>query len=927
MKVQKRNGELEELDYEKINKVLAWATSKLDNVSLSDIAMNAKLQIENGTTTDMIHQVLIQSSVDLINYDTPNYQYVASNLINYLIRKRIFATYDNLPRLYDHTKNVIEKGYYIDEYLTLYSLKEFDVLNSYIKHDRDFTFTYAGIQQVIDKYLVRNRKTGELFETPQYMWMLISMYLFKDYNKTERIKKIKSFYDDISTFKLSLSTPILSGVRTPTKSFSSCVLIDCGDSIDSIFTTASAVGKYTANRAGIGLNMGRVRAIGDSIRNGEVLHTGVIPFLKVMEASVKSCQQNGIRGGSATVHFPIWHKEIEDIMVLKNNKGTEENRVRKLDYSIQINKLFYKRFQQKKDISLFSPNDVLDLQEAFYSGDNDKFEELYVKYENDNTVSKKTISSVDLFSSLAQERSSTGRLYIMNIDNVNTHSSFDNTQPEGVVTQSNLCLLGDTTVTIKINNTISEINLSILHELISFYKIDNIEVLSYNLETKQNEFKRISKSYLTAYVEEIYKIKDKVTNAVIKCTGDHKIYTENRGYVEAKDLEKTDILKYSKSLTTMDWVENLSIEKIKIDKSPVYDITVEDNHNFFANDILVHNCQEITLPTKSNDNLLSDEGEIAICVLCAINVGIIKNFGDLKQICENAVRSLDSIIDIQDYPIKSAEKMLKRRSIGIGITNFAYLLAKNKLKYGSPECLLFVDELMEHIQYYCLQASIELAKEKGKCEYFEYTKYSKGILPIDTYNKNVDKLVSRPYTLDWEQLRSDIKEFGLRNSTLTTIMPCESSGLVSNSTNSIEPVRQLLTNKKSKQGVIKQLVPEVNKLEKHYQLAFDIENTDINKTVAVLQKYIDQAISVNHYYNPKKFENGLIPVSSIVKDILEFYSYGGKNLYYANTSDGKTDNFDTLNNSVYNVKEIVKEETPVEEQYDMSGCDGGACSI
>jgi ribonucleoside-diphosphate reductase alpha chain len=522
--------------------------------------------------------------------------------------------------------------------------------------------------------------------------------------------------------------------------------------------------------------MGRVRAIGDMIRNGEVLHTGVIPFLKVMEASVKSCQQNGIRGGSATVHFPIWHKEIEDIMVLKNNKGTEENRVRKLDYSIQINKLFYKRFQQKANISLFSPNDVLDLQEVFYSGDNDKFEELYVKYENDNTISKKVISSVDLFSSLAQERSSTGRLYVMNIDNVNNHSSFDNTVSQGVVTQSNL-------------------------------------------------------------------------------------------------------------------------------------------------------CQEITLPTKSNQSLSSDEGEIAICVLCAINVGIIKTFSDLKQICENAVRSLDSIIDIQDYPVKSAEKMLKRRSIGIGITNFAYLLAKNKLKYGTSECLLFVDELMEHIQYYCLQASIELAKEKGKCEYFEYTKYSKGILPIDTYNKNVDKLVTRPYTLDWEQLRSDIKAHGLRNSTLTTIMPCESSGLVSNSTNSIEPVRQLLTNKKSKQGVIKQLVPEVNKLQKYYQLAFDIENSDINKTVAVIQKYIDQAISVNHYYNPKKFENGLIPVSSIVKDILEFYSYGGKNLYYANTSDGKTDNFDTLNNSVYNVKEVVKEELPIEEQYDMSGCDGGACSI
>lgn len=758
MNVVKRNGTKEEVDFDKIHKVLFWACEGINGVSVSDIALNAQLQVFDGITTKEIHQVIIQSAADLINEQRPNYQYVAANLVNYYIRKNVFEEGKNLPPLYEVIKKNVDKGVYDPKLLEDYTPEEIEKIDKSVRHDRDYNFTYAGIQQMIDKYLLKDRSTGELFETPQYMYMCIALTLFSDYGTgTERLKHVRSFYNDISLHKISLPTPMMCGVRTPNRQYSSCTLIDVGDSLESLFNSNTAVGYYTAKRAGIGLNFGRIRALGDRIRNGEVVHTGVIPYLKMFESTVKSCTQNGVRGGSATVYFPFWHKEIRDIMVLKNNKGTDDNRVRKLDYGIQFCRLFYRRFVSNEDITLFSPNDVQDMMEAF-GMDNDRFESLYLKYEQDESISKKTVKARDLFNQFCQERIGTGRMYIMNIDHANDHSSF----------------------TDKIN------------------------------------------------------------------------------------------------------MSNL--------------------------------CTEITLPTtpiNHIDDADEQEGEIALCVLSAVNVGKINDLHELEGICENIVRSLDFVVEHQDYPVAAARKMLKRRSLGIGVTNLAYYLAKKGVKYDDTEALDIVDELFEHIQYYCIKASVTLAKEFGPCEWFHRTKYAQGILPIDTYAKAVDELVSRSHSLDWEALRAEIKEHGMRNSTLTAIMPCESSSVVTNSTNGIEPPRALVTSKKSKQGILKMVVPEINRLKNKYTMAFDMEgNKGITNIQAVIQKYIDQGISANHYYNINRYPSGSISLSEIAKDLLYFYKTGGKMLYYANTYDAKTDDFEQ------NMGMLQEE-----------ACAGGACAI
>ena len=749
MNVVKRDGRTEEFDANKIHEVLFWATKDIKGVSVSDIEINAKLQLFDGIKSDRIHQLIIQSTADLISEDNPNYQTVAANLLNYYLRKQIFGVSDNMPPLIEVIKNNIKNKVYDPELLDLYSVEEIDQLDNYIKHNRDYLFVYAGLQQLVDKYLLKDRHTNKVYETPQYMYMLISMVLFSDQPKDVRLRKIKAFYNDISTFKISLPTPVMCGVRTPSRQYSSCTLIDVGDSLPSIFHSNTAVGYYTANRAGIGLNMGRVRAVGSKIRNGEVVHTGVVPFLKMFESTTKCCTQNGVRGGSSTTHFPFWHKEIQEILVLKNNRGTDDNRVRKMDYSIQFNKLFYKRFVEDKSITLFSPHEIPDLYDAFIS-DTKLFEELYEQYESSRKLSKIKIPARKLFMQFCQERIETGRIYVMNIDHVNDHSSFLDS-----VSMSNL-------------------------------------------------------------------------------------------------------------------------------------------------------CQEITLPTTPITHIDDQEtGEIALCVLSAINVGAITKLDQLEKICENVVTALDYVIENQLYPVSAALNMKKRRSIGVGITNFAYYLAKNGVSYEDKEALIVVDELAEAIQYYLLKASNKLAQEKGKCEWFDRTKYSKGILPIDTYCKEVDKLVKRKLTYDWAQLRKDIKEHGLRNSTLTALMPCESSSLVTNSTNGIEPPRSLVTVKKSKQGLIPQVVPEIQRLKNKYTLAYEMEdNVGYTNICGVLQKYFDQAISANHYYNFSRYEENNLPISVVAKDILNSYKVGLKTLYYANTDDGKTD--------------VIPEE---------SDCPGGACKL
>jgi ribonucleoside-diphosphate reductase alpha chain len=755
MEVIKRNGEKTVLDAEKINKVLMWATENISGVSASDVAMNAHIQFYQGIKTTEIHNVLIQSAVDLISEKNPNYQYVASNLLNYLLRKEALEVNgEKLPPLLDIIKRNIKLDFYDKIILEKYTDDEIKDANSFIKHSRDYDFTYAGIQQLIDKYLVKDRTTGKSYETPQYAFMMIALTVFMDHNPSERLFHVKELYDLISTKKISLPTPVMAGIRTPNRQYSSCTLIEIGDSLDSIFHGDVAIGQYVARRAGIGINAGAIRAVGSKVRNGEVVHTGVIPFFRKFQSTLHSCSQGGIRKGSATLYFPWWHKEIEDVLVLKNNKGTDDNRVRHIDYAIQFDKTFYKRFIENGEISLFSPSDVPGLYEAF--GYNDKFEELYAKYEKNKKIVRKTVKARDLMNSFAQERVGTGRMYVHNIDNTNTNSPF--------------------------------------------------------------------------------------------------------------------------------------IDKIKMSNL----------------------CVEIALPTSPInhiDNGDDKSDEIALCVLAAHNLGTIKNNEELYKCSEYIVRILDFVVEHQDYPVNAALKMKKRRSLGVGVTNFAYWLAKNDLKYSDNSSLEKVDELFEHIQFSLLKASNLLAKEKGACEWFNRTTYSQGVMPIDRYNKNVDELVTRAHSCDWDGLRTEIMTHGLRNSVLTAIMPAESSAVVQNATNGIEPVRSLVTIKKSKSGLIKQVVPEIARLKNKYELAYNMQdNKGYTNICAVIQKWIDQSISANHYY---QYSLDGISLAGVIKDILHSYKYGLKTLYYANTDDKKSDNIETMGES--NAMDI--------------GCEGGACAI
>ena len=742
MQISKRNGQLEDYDVEKIHKVVQWATEGLNGVSLSDIEMNANLSLYDGIQTSEIQQILIKSANDLISESNPNYQYSAARLLNMQLRKDVWASGKKPPAFFDFIAVRVDNGVYDPTILEKWSKEDVEKLESYINHSRDDLFTYAGLQQLIDKYLVKNRSTGEIFETPQFAYMLIAMCLFDD------VSEVKKAYDAYSTFKINLPTPIMAGVRTTIKQFASCVLVDVDDDLDSIFASLHAVGKYTARRAGIGLNMGRIRPINAPIRGGEVIHTGIIPYLKNFESAVKSTSQNGLRGGSATVHVPFWHYEIEDVLVLKNNAGTDDNRVRKLDYSIQFCKLFYERLVANEDITLFNPNETKGLYEAF--GDNEKFEELYKKYENARSIKfKKKISARKLCEIFARERLETGRIYSMNLDTANEHGSWDTP-----VKMSNL-------------------------------------------------------------------------------------------------------------------------------------------------------CQEIIHPTNPIKDINDPEGEIGICILSALNLLELNSDEDIQKTCEVAVNTLESIIDYQNYPVLAGENFTKnRRSLGIGVTNLAGFLAKNKMFYGDPEALVLIHETMEKIQWNLINESCKLAEKLGPCEKFEDTKYSKGLLPIDWYKKSVDKLVKPKYTMDWKGLRKRIKEFGLRHSTLSAIMPCESSSVIQNSTNGIEPVRNLLLYKKAKNGILKQLVPNYYNRKNYYTKAWEMQNNEaMLNTAAVIQKFVDMSMSTNLYYNYAHHEDGNIPLSILIKDQIYGYKYGLKNFYYANTPDGDGETEEDLN------------------------CEGGACAI
>ena len=733
--VKKRNGSVEQLNLEKIHKVVEEACEGLGGgVSSSQVEMNSGIQLYDGITTDEIQEILIRSASDLISLETPNYQFVAARLLLYGLKKQVFADVwaNGHPPVLEHVRRCVERGVYDEGIIDKYNTSEWETIESFVDHERDYLFTYAGIRQVADKYLVQDRSSGEVYETPQFMYIMIATTLFQDYPKDTRLDYVRRYYEATSRHKINIPTPIMAGVRTPLRQFASCVLVDCDDTLDSIFTSDMAIGRYVAQRAGIGINAGRIRGINSKIRGGEVQHTGVVPFLKKFESTVRCCTQNGIRGGSATVHFPIWHKEIEDIIVLKNNKGTEDNRVRKLDYSIQLSKLFYERFLQDAEVSLFSPHDVPGLYDAFGT---DSFDGLYTSYEQDLSVPRTTIKAQTLILDLLKERAETGRIYLMNIDHCNSHSSF----------------------------------------------------------------------------------KDKVS------------------------------------------MSNL--------------------------------CQEITLPTDPINHIDDVGGEIALCILSAINVGKIRKLDELENLCDLAVRGLEELIDYQNYPVAAAERStLARRSLGIGYIGLAHYLAKNGEHYDDKGAWQLVHDLTEAFQYNLLKASNNLAKERGACDGFPNTKYADGILPIDTYKKEVDEIVENNLQYDWNSLRDDITEHGLRHSTLSAQMPSESSSIVSNATNGIEPPRDYLSIKKSKKGPLKQIVPQYNTYKNNYTLLWDMpSNEGYIKIVAVMQKFFDQAISGNWSYNPENYPNNEVPVSVMANDWLTTYKYGWKTSYYQNTYDIKKD--------------------------------------
>lgn len=752
LRVTKRDGRLEPINLDKIHRVITWAAEGLNNVSVSQVELRSHIQFYEGIKTSDIHETIIKSAADLISKDTPDYQYLAARLAIFHLRKKAFGHFEP-PRLYEQVKRLVRMGKYDASLLVDYSREEWDEMDTYLDHWRDMTFSYAAVKQLEGKYLVQNRVTGEIYESAQFLYILVAASLFAQYPKETRLNYIRRFYDATSTFKISLPTPIMAGVRTPTRQFSSCVLIECDDSLDSINATSAAIVKYVSQRAGIGVNAGAIRALGSPIRNGEAFHTGCIPFYKHFQTAVKSCSQGGVRGGAATVYYPSWHLEVESLLVLKNNRGVEDNRVRHMDYGVQLNKLMYQRLIKGADITLFSPSDVPGLYAAFFA-DQEKFEQLYLKYEQDPDIRKRSVKAIELFSLLMQERASTGRIYIQNVDHCNTHSPFD--PSVAPVRQSNLCL-------------------------------------------------------------------------------------------------------------------------------------------------------EIALPTKPLQHIHDENGEIALCTLSAFNLGALNNLDELEDLADLAVRALDALLDYQNYPVKAAEiGAMGRRALGIGVINYAYYLAKNGVRYSDGSANDLTHRTFEAIQYYLLKASNQLAKEFGPCKFFDETTYAKGILPIDTYKKDVDSLTKEPLHYDWESLRKEIQEFGLRNSTLTALMPSETSSQISNATNGIEPPRGFVSIKASKDGILRQVVPDYENLSENYELLWDIPNNDgYLHLVAIMQKFIDQSISANTNYDPQRFEDGKVPMKVLLKDLLTAYKYGVKTLYYQNTRDGAEDSQEDLDD----------------------GCAGGACKI
>lgn len=735
--VIKSSGVSQSFDPQKIIKVLSWAAEGT-SVDPYELYENIKSYLRDGMTTDDIQTIVIKAAANSISVEEPDYQYVAARCLMFALRKHVYGQYE--PRSFiDHISYCVNEGKYDPELLSKYSAEEITFLESKIKHERDMEFTYSGAMQLKEKYLVKDKTTGQIYETPQFAFMTIGMALHQD-EPVDRLKHVIRFYEAVSTRQISLPTPIMAGCRTPTRQFSSCVVIEAGDSLKSINKASASIVEYISKRAGIGINVGMIRAEGSKIGTGEVRHTGVIPFWKHFQTAVKSCSQGGIRGGAATAYYPIWHLEVENLLVLKNNKGVEENRIRHMDYGVQLNDLMMERFGKNDYITLFSPHEMGGELYYSYFKDQDRFRELYEAAEKDPNIRKKRIKARELFELLMTERSGTARIYVQFIDNTNNYTPF--IREKAPIRQSNLC------------------------------------------------------------------------------------------------------------------------------------------------------C-EIAIPTN---DVNSPDAEIGLCTLSAF---VLDNFDwqdqdKINELAEVQVRALDNLLDYQGYPVPEAEKAKKRRNLGVGVTNYAAWLASNFASYEDANDL--THELFERLQYGLIKASIKLAKEKGPCEYYSDTRWSRGELPIDWYNKKIDQIAAPKYVCDWSSLREDLELFGIRNSTLSALMPCESSSQVSNSTNGIEPPRGPVSVKESKEGSFNQVVPNIEHNIDLYDYTWKLAkkgNKPYLTQVAIMLKWVCQSASANTYYDPQIFPKGKVPMSIMIDDLLYFWYFGGKNFYYHNTRDGSgTDDYE-----------------------------------
>lgn len=1075
MNVTKRDGSVEPINLDKIHRVITWGAEGLD-VSVSQVELNAHLQLFDGIKTSDIHALIVKSAADLITTETPDYQYLAARLKMFALRKEAYGRFEP-PHLRDHIERMIDLGRYEDERLPLYSDEELELLNAQLTHDRDFTFTYAATVQWESKYLVQDRVDKRVYESPQMAYMAQAMVLHANYQ--DRLSRVARYYEACSTFKISLPTPIMGGVRTPTKQFSSCVKIDIDDSLDSIIGGVKAAVKYISQRAGLGLNIGRIRGVGSKVRNGDVYHTGVLPFLKLLRAAVKSCSQGGARGGAATVFYPLWHIEAEQLLVLKNNRGTEETRERHLDYGVQLNRTMYERLLTGGNITLFSPADTPGLYDAYF-GDPDRFATLYEMYEADPTIRKKTVKAVDLFSSLVQERAQTGRIYVMNADHMNTHSAFTDT-----VYMSNLCVAPETEILTRqgykqiaaVAGTKQDVwngqewsevdvlrtgtNQPLLRvefndgntlECTPYHKFyvqtgydrgtgaNRMEVkevrahelqpgdkmIKFDLPTVEHGFDELPFAYENGFYtgdgttigdncHRLYfygdkkallphirfgdsakvrfsKSSDRVEVEFRGTTLMPKFFVPDASYSLASRLEwlagfadadgtiarnganqslqlssceRAFLVSISRMLQEFGIASKLNngqaaglrpmpdgrggskeyecratyrllVNSAGLQKlmalgfapkrlrvgphtpnrdakhfvtvtgifddgriSDTYCFTELKRHMGVFNGVLTGQCMEIALPTTPVD-VEKRTGEVALCTLAAVNLGACSE-EDIPEVTELIVYALDALLSYQDYPIREANLATARRSLGVGITNYAYYLAKNGVKYSDGSANNLTHRLMEQIQFHLLAASNRLAQDIGACAYFHRTKYAKGLLPIDTYKRDVDSICSEPLHCDWEGLRRSIEQFGLRNSTVTALMPCETSSQITNSTNGIEPPRGLVSTKGNKDGLYKQVVPEIGQVD--YELLWDIPNNrGYLELVAIMQKFVDQSISANTNYDPARFADGRVPVQVLLQDLALAYKLGIKTLYYHNTRDGSDTSED-------------------------DGCAGGACKL